>query len=64
MKGTTKLELNQATMIAAIQKYFTEEVFDASQLARVIDIEADPDNNIYMVTIDSEPQQEAKTATK
>lgn len=55
MKGVTELKINQETMIAAIQKYFIEVVFDASQLARVVDVI--PNGTYppltYTVTIDS-----------
>ena len=63
MKGITKITLNQETVIAAIQQYFTTSVFDASQLARVTDVlpESCYVNGVsawqYVVTTDSAEAQ-------
>lgn len=66
MKGIIKLELNEATIKAAIQDYLTN-VFDASQLALVIDVTPDSTNGgecgwRYIVTIDATPEEVAREA--
>ena len=65
MKGEFTVEVNAETMKAALQKYFIEVVFDASQIARIVSIEPE---NLYSVgwkykvscvaESDKEPQHE------
>lgn len=62
MKGITRLVLNQETIIAALQKYFTEDIFDANQLAEVTNVEPSSIYDAhgvstweYAVTVDSDP---------
>lgn len=62
MIGISTVTLNQATITAALQKYFTEVVFDASQLARITKVEPkggqyNSDNWTYEVTIDSRAEE-------
>lgn len=56
MNGRVTIKINQETMIAALQKYFTTVVFDASQIATVVDVEEeenDDGDKEYVVSIDA-----------